>query len=138
MRSAFVDTSVLLHAVGGEHPRRAEARDLLALADRRLTLHVAAETSQEFLFHRLRVGARRDAVQLSRWLLDVVVLHPFDATIARRYLDIVAQTEAGGRDAVIAATALEAGFDTLITHDARFVAPEELRLITAAEYLEHG
>lgn len=138
MKSAFVDTSVLLHAVGGAHPQRDAARALLAHGAGDLTIHVGAETIREFLFHRLRIGQRGSAVQLTGWLLDLVVVHAFDAEVARGALDLVRAGGVGGRDAVLAATALSAGFDTLVTHDKRFVTAPGLRLLTAEQYLaEH-
>lgn len=45
-----------------------------------------------------------------------------DDDVIDRALDLVATTPARGRDAFIAATALEAGFDRVVTTDARFVA----------------
>ncbi|MEL4359046.1 MULTISPECIES: type II toxin-antitoxin system VapC family toxin [unclassified Luteococcus] len=135
MISVFVDTSVLLHAVGGSHPRRDAARELLGRVERDLAIHVGAETIQEFLFHRLRVGDATKAVEQARWLLNVVVVHPFDVDVARAAVDLVAAAGVGGRDAVLAATAREAGFDVVVTHDSRFVAPPGLRTLGAADYL---
>lgn len=135
MISAFVDTSVLLHAVGGAHPRRQAARDLLGRVERDLAIHVGAETIQEFLFHRLRMGSAATAVEQTRYLMNIVVVHPFDADVARAAVDLVAVAGVGGRDAVLAATALGAGFDAVVTHDARFAAPAGLRCLGAAEFL---
>lgn len=135
MTSVFVDTSVLLHAVGGAHPRRDDAQKLLSLVEHDLRIHVGAETIQEFLFHRLRKGERAKAVAQTRWLLNVVTVHPFDGDVARSAIDLVEASGVGGRDAVLAATALGAGFDALVTHDASFVAPAKLRLMSAAECL---
>lgn len=68
-------------------------------------------------------------------MLNIVVVHPFDEQVARGAIDVVEATGIGGRDAVLAATARAAGFDELVTHDASFVAPAGLQLVTAEEFL---
>lgn len=136
MIHAFLDTSVLLHAFGGEHPQRNAARDLVARAAEDITIHVGAETVQEFLFHKLHSPDRGSAVPLTRWLLDLVVVHPFDVDVAREMLNLVESAGLGGRDAVLAATARMNGFAELITHDTRFVVPRGLTTLTARQFLD--
>lgn len=53
----FVDTSVLMYAVGGEHPLRSEARTFfLESAERGRPLATSAEVLQELLHAYLPVG----------------------------------------------------------------------------------
>ncbi|WP_341729834.1 type II toxin-antitoxin system VapC family toxin [Brooklawnia sp.] len=135
MIAAFVDTSVFLHAVGGEHPMRDSARVLLTRVADDLVVHIGAETVQEFIFHRVRVGRRDTALTMGRELIESVTIHPFDEKIARRAVELMSGSPIGGRDAVLAATALDAGFDAIVTDDAHFVSVGGLRVMNAADFL---
>ncbi|ANS79853.1 hypothetical protein SGUI_2457 [Serinicoccus hydrothermalis] len=84
-------------------------------------MHASAEAVQEFLFHRLRRGDREGAVAQTRAMMDALVLHPVDATVLERALQLVITTPLRGRDAVHAATALLAGFEEIVTTDDDFV-----------------
>ena len=56
----FVDTNVFMYAVGGAHPLRAEARDLLFEAvERAAPLVTSAEVLQELLHAYLPIGRQR-------------------------------------------------------------------------------
>lgn len=123
MRAVFVDSSVLLLAVGGEHPLRGPCRGVLDLAGRDvLGLHLSVEGGQEFLFHRLRRGARDEALAQFAALDRLVTWHPFDAEILRASVRLVADCGLRGRDAVHAATALAAGFHLIFSCDEDFDA----------------
>lgn len=125
---AFLGTAVLALAVGGEHPQREDCRAYLAAAARgELDLHVSVEAIQELLFHRLRRGTRSEAVSLVRDVHAMCRVHDFDDAVALRMLDLVATSPLGGRDAVHAATALEHGFDEIVTPDRDFDAVPGLR-----------
>lgn len=120
----FVDTAVLAYAVGNEHPRRAACHQILvAAASGDAELHASVEAVQEFLFfRRLRRGDRVTAVAEARAVRDLLVLHPFDAGVVDAMVDLVAESEIGGRDAVHAATAQLAGFGSIVSTDRAFDA----------------
>lgn len=119
--SWFVDTSVLLLAVGGEHPDREASRVFLDSAvSAGQAVHASIEAMQEYLFHRMRVSERQSALRETRALLAVLHLHEVTAAVFRRSLSVVESTPLRGRDALHAATALEAGFDRIITLDRDF------------------
>lgn len=121
MNSLFLDSSVILLALGRPSPERDACQGLLASATTR-RVHIGAETVQEVLFHRLRIGGRARALAQVQWLRTIAVVHRMDDPVIDRAVELVASTRARGRDAFIAATALEAGFDSLVTSDERFVA----------------
>lgn len=126
----FVDTSVLLVAVGGDHADRAACRGFMAAAARRkAALHASVEAVQEFLFHRMRVGERATALRATRALIASLRLHDFDADVLRRSLELVELTSLRGRDAVHAATALGAGFGQIVTLDADFAQVPGLEVV---------
>ena len=121
MRDVFVDPSVLLLAIGGEHPLKASSRDLLSAAARgELRLHLSVKGGQEFLFHRTRrVGAAAAAREFDA--LDMsVVWHDFTIDVLRVARDLVARGDVRGRDAVHAATAMGAGFAAIVSADSDF------------------
>ena len=117
----FVDPSVLLVASGGENPWRDPCRAVLAaVAMGRARLHLSVEGGQEYLFHRLRRVEGAQAVAEFEQLDRLAHWHDFDADILRASADLVLRGHARGRDAVHAATALAAGFTTIVSGDADF------------------
>jgi hypothetical protein len=132
-RLVFLDTSVVLTALG-EHPNTPACRALLQrAASGHLFVHTAAECLHEVVFHRMRVGPRAPAVAHQRAIRDLCVVHPMDDLVLDRATDLLATTQARGRDAFIAATALPAGFDTVVTTtDDRFVEVPGLRPVHPA------
>ena len=126
---AFLDTSVFLTALG-EHPSTSACRALLRrAANGHLSIHTAVECLQEVVFHRMRVGPRAPAVAHLRAIRDLCVVHPMDDLVLDRATDLLASTQVRGRDAFIAATALLAGFDAVVTTDDRFVEVPGLRRV---------
>ena len=129
VRSVFLDTSVFLTSLG-DHPNTSECRAMLQRAAAgELHLHTAAECLQEIVFHRMRVGAREPAVAHLRAIRDLCTVHPMDDLVIDRATDLLSTTQARGRDAFIAATALLAGFDAVVTTDDRFVEVPGLRRV---------
>lgn len=123
MKALFVDPSVLLLAVGGDHPLRDPCRTVLrAAAEGTVRLHLSVEGGQEFLFHRLRTADRASAVHAFDLVDAFVEWHDFDQEVLRRSRDLVAAGHARGRDAVHAATALRAGFQAIVSCDRDFDA----------------
>lgn len=121
MVTYFVDTSVLLLAVGRHAPERDAARDFLANAARSgATIHVSVEAAQEFVFHRTRRVGRERAISEGRQLAATYVVHDFTAEVQARSLDLMELSSVRGRDAVHAATALLAGFSEIVTCDRDF------------------
>lgn len=134
MKPVFVDTSVLLLAVGGEHPARDSCRAVLhTAAAGEGRLHLSVEAGQEFLFHRLRRGSKSSAIEQFGQLDRMVVWHAFDAAVLRAARDLVANSDIRGRDAVHAATALGAGFTEFISCDPDFDAVPGLHRIDPSD-----
>ncbi len=121
MTGVFVDTSVFLLAAGGTHPDRDPCRAFLARTrDQRARLHVSVEAVQEFVFHRLCHNGAGDADAEARALADSCVLHSFDPDVLAGALELIAASQLRGRDAVHAATALAAGFSSIVSLDKDF------------------
>lgn len=117
----FVDTTVFAYSGGGPHELREACRALLALASTGdAQLHASVEVVQEYLFHRLRKVARPQALAEARDVAAMCLLHPFDTDVLELSLALVESSGVRGRDAVHAATALQHGFDTIVTADRDF------------------
>ena len=130
MVSYFVDTTVLLLAVGGENSEREVARAFFDRARHsRADIHLSVEAAQEYVFHRMRRFGREMAVAEGRALADTCVFHDFTAAIQARSLDLMELSGVRGLDAVHAATALSAGFTEIVTNDRGFDGIPGLRRI---------
>lgn len=119
----FVDSNIPMYLVGGDHPNKLAARQLLerAIVDNE-PLATDAEVLQEIL-HRYLAIDRRDAIGPA-WeaLLGVVdVVHPIDledASRARRLVDSAARLSA--RDAIHIAVMQRHGITRILTFDEGF------------------
>jgi predicted nucleic acid-binding protein len=133
-RPVFIDTTVLAHAFGGPSPQRAASRDIVRrAAEAELVLHASVEAVQEFLFHRILRSDRRAASEAARAVMGLCILHDFDSVILERAIDLVSSTWLGGRDAVHVATALEHGFESIVSSDRDFDDVPGLRRIEPSE-----
>lgn len=121
MRAVFAEPSVVLLAIGGEHPLRAPCRAVLAAAAQgEISIHMSTEGGQEILYHRLRRVERERAIAEFDALRELIVWHDFDLTILDAARNVVAQGYARGRDAVHVATAQRAGFASIVSADRDF------------------
>ncbi|HEY1835121.1 MAG TPA: type II toxin-antitoxin system VapC family toxin [Solirubrobacteraceae bacterium] len=119
----LLDTTVLVYAKGQEHSLREPCRELIdAVAEGRLEATTTVEAIQEFVHVRSRRRERVDAVEMG---VDyIALLSPLLRPDDRDLLDGLAlyerQETLGAFDAVLAAAALNAGIDALVSADASF------------------
>lgn len=119
----FLDTSVLVFAVGTEHKQRSHCAALIEAAARGdVEVHMSAEAIQEFIHHRMRRSSRSLALAQARAARDLALIHPFDGDVLDTAMQLIESTTLRGRDAVHAATALLGGFDRIVTTDRDFAA----------------
>ncbi len=117
-----LDTSVLVYAVGAEHPLREPCRAILTAGRRgELTLATTVEVVQEFLHVRARRRTREDAVTLARAyakaLTPLIVATSDDLHLA---FEVFRRTRLGAFDALLAAVALNHEAEALVSADAAF------------------
>jgi predicted nucleic acid-binding protein len=118
-----VDTTVLVYAVGAEHPLRDPCRALMgALARGELRASTTPEVLQEFAHVRARRRDRADAVVLTRAYAALLApLLVADAADLAAGLDLFERHDRlGVFDAVLAAVALSRGADGLVSADQAF------------------
>jgi uncharacterized protein len=124
-----LDTTVLVYAVGDEHPLRAPCRALVdAIGRERVQATTTIEVVQEFAHVRARRRGRDDAVSLARQFAGLLQpLIVVDERDLHDGLDIFAECEGlGAFDAVLAAAALRRGACALVSADRSFAAVPRL------------
>lgn len=126
----FVDSPVFLYAIGPQSPITIGSKALLHGARAgAVELHTAAECIQEIVYHRRRSQGPERAVAQVQAIRDLCTVHPMTDDVLDRGLALILKRGARGRDAFIAATALLAGFDAVVTTDDRFVEVPGLRRV---------
>jgi predicted nucleic acid-binding protein len=127
-----VDTTVLVYAVGGEHPLREPARRVVEAVDEgRVRATTTAEVIQEFAHVRARRRGRKDAVTIAR--AYTALLTPL-LEIGARELDsglrlFERHHELGAFDGVVAAATIEQGADALVSADRAFAQVRRLPFV---------
>jgi|ERR1700722_2796697 predicted nucleic acid-binding protein len=132
-----LDTTVLVYAKGAEHPLRDPSRRLIAaVADRGLQATTTVEAIQEFVHVRARRRGRADAVALGNDYSDLLSpLLTVTGDHLRNGLSIFEHAEQlGAFDAVLAAAALSAGAQALVSADAGFAAVPNLPHVVPDEH----
>lgn len=119
-----LDTTVLIYAKGAEHPLREPCRRLMAsIAAAAIDATTTVEVIQEFVHVRARRRGRADAAAMGRAYAEL--LEPL-LSVTRRDLDrglelFESVEEIGAFDTVLAAAALHAKADALVSADSAFV-----------------
>ncbi len=127
-----LDTTVLVYAVGDEHELRDAARSIVeAVEDGTAQATTTVEAIQEFVHVRARRRGRADAATLGRAYATLLspLLQPSEEHLAAG-LRLYERNEAvGAFDAVLAATAIAAGADALVSADRSFDGVRGLRWV---------
>ena len=118
-----VDTTVLVYAVGTEHPLRDPSRKLIdAIAAGRVDAATTVEVIQEFVHVRARRQGRADAVKAGRNYAELFApLLVMPAVVVDAGLRIFERSNSlGVFDAFLAATALASGAAAFVSADRAF------------------
>ena len=130
-----LDTTVLVYASGGEHPLREPCgRILEAASDGVIEATTTVEVIQEFVHVRARRRDRADAVarglELARMLRPLLPSRDADLLVGLRLYEEHPRLDAF--DAVLAATAISAGAEALISADRAYASIRGLRHVDPA------
>ena len=131
-RVIFVDTNVLLYAIGGDHPARDPARHLVtAIGDGRLNATTTTDVIQEFAHVYSRRRPRADAVRhaLGYAALFTPLAVPRSSELQRGLALFEQYDELGAADAVLAATALADRAEAFVSADRAFAVVEDLPFV---------
>lgn len=130
----ILDTTVLVYAIGEEHRLKQPSLQLLdVVSSGRLPASTTIEVIQEFAHVRARRGRDRlEAVADARRYVRMLapLLSPDEGALDTG-LELFAQGELGGFDAVLAATAIREGA-TLVSADRAFGGIDGLRHVDPA------
>lgn len=131
-----LDTTVLVYAKGADHPLRGPCRKLIeAVAEGRIEATTTVEAIQEFVHVRSRRRGRTDAAELGRDY--AALLSPLLAVSSEnleRGLRLFEENERiGAFDAVLAAAAIAAGAEALVSADEDFGQVADLRHVVPDE-----
>ena len=131
-----VDTTVLVYAVGGEHPLAPPCRELVSrIGDGRVRATTTVEVLQEFTHVRARRRGRADAVELTgRFRVLLGPLLQVDEEDLQAGLDLFLDHEAvGAFDAILAATARRRRVTALVSADRALASVPGLSVLDPAE-----
>jgi hypothetical protein len=118
-----LDTTVLVYAVGADHPFREPCQSLIrAIADGTILATTTIEVIQEFTHVRARRRDRKDAAGLARDYIELLTpLLIVEEADLREGLRLYEEgTGYGTFDAILAAAAHAAGADALVSADSGF------------------
>lgn len=131
-----LDTTILVYAKGADHPLRGPCRRLIAaIEEGRVLATTTSEVIQEFVHVRARRRDRDEAVELG--LAYAELLSPLiapDEVSLRAGLELYRRhSELDAFDAVLAATALAAGAEALVSADRAYGLVAGLRHLDPAD-----
>jgi Predicted nucleic acid-binding protein, contains PIN domain len=125
-----LDTTVLVYAMGAEHPLRDPCRELVeAIADGEVAATTSVEVIQEFVHIRARRRDRQDAAATGRDYAELLSpLLGLTREHLQRGLALFEQAAGlGAFDAVLAAAAATSGATALVSADAAFAALDDVK-----------
>jgi len=117
-----VDTSVLVYAVGTDHPLREPCRRLIAAIGDRIDATTTVEVIQEFAHVRARRRTRPDAASLARSYITTLspLMVPTTSDVVEGLALFQENMALDCFDAVLAATCVARGADALVSADRAF------------------
>ena len=124
-----VDTTVLVYAVGVDHPLKGPSMRLFEVAATGgVMVTTTVEVIQEFAHIRARRFPRREAAATARNFARILSpLLAVDSAVLERGLTLFERHPLGAFDAVLAAAALGHEADVLVSADSAFASVPRLR-----------
>ena len=141
MSSAFfVDSNIIMYAVGAEHPYRRPCLDVLEqIIQERLPAVVSSEIHQEILYRYLSLGQGQVAQEVSI-RLETIIPNTLPVTLAdiRRVRQLARlYPELKTRDLVHAAEMMENGLSRILSTDRHFDQVAEIKRIDPRDLISN-
>ncbi len=137
--TVFVDTAVVMHAAGGEHPLRDPCRRIIdGISDGSVDGVTSAEVIQE-IFHRfLSIRRPEEGATLAERTQDLMApVLPITHALMRRVPELARRYPTlDARDLVHLATCIHEGITEIISPDRGFDQVVELRRIDPASFAD--
>lgn len=135
----FVDTNIVMYAVGAEHPYRRPCLDSLdRIIREQLAAVVSSEVHQEILHRYLALGLPDQPRQVSVHLETIIpVALPVTMTDVRRARSLsVCYPDLKARDLIHVAVMLENGLSHILSTDRHFDLVDEIERIDPRDFSE--
>lgn len=132
----ILDTTVLLYAVGMDHPFKAPCQRLVqAVSDGEINATTTVEVIQEFAHVRARRRDRKDAAALARDYVELLgpLLLVEEADLREGLRLFEESSRIGAFDSVLAAAAHVVGAEALVSADVGFATVPRLRHVLPDE-----
>ncbi len=125
-----LDTTILVYALGDQHPLRSPCRDVIAaIGQRTVAATTTIEVIQEFTHVRARRRGRAEAVSRARDYVGLLtpLLQPSESDLATAMRLFLEHDTLGMFDAVLAAVTLSSSHTTgLMSADKAFASIDDL------------
>ncbi len=137
--TVFVDTAVVMHAAGGEHPLRDPCRRIIdGISDGSVDGVTSAEVIQEIIHRFLSIRRPEDGATLAERTQDLMApVLPITHVLMRRVPELARRYPTlDARDLVHVATCIHEGITEIISPDRGFDQVAELRRIDPALFAD--
>ncbi len=137
--TVFVDTAVVMHAAGGEHPLRDPCRRIIdGISDGSVDGVTSAEVIQEIIHRFLSIRRPEDGATLAERTQDLMApILPITHALMRRVPELARRYPTlDARDLVHVATCIHEGITEIISPDRGFDQVAELRRIDPASFAD--
>ncbi len=137
--TVFVDTAVVMHAAGGEHPLRDPCRRIIdGISDGSVDGVTSAEVIQEIIHRFLSIRRPEDGATLAERTQDLMApVLPITHVLMRRVPELARRYPTlDARDLVHVATCIHEGITEIISPDRGFDQVAELRRIDPASFAD--
>jgi uncharacterized protein len=133
----FIDTSIVMYAVSGDHPLRQPCvRILDRVSSGAVDAVVSAEVIQEIVHRYLSVRQPDTAIRVAKLAMDMFApVLPITHAIVRRLPELAARYPSlQARDLVHVATCIHEGITEIVSPDTGFDGVAEVRRLDPVEY----
>ena len=121
MKRVFLDTTVLVYAMGRSHPLRPACVDILqANASGQIQAHTTPTVIQEFVQFYAQHKARKEAVKLAKNFMDVLTIVNPGQMETEEALSLFGKYRLAPSEAALVATAISSDAHALVSADKRF------------------
>ena len=121
MKRVFLDTTVLVYAMGRAHPLRADCLNILrANASGQIEAQTTPTVIQEFVQFYAQRKPRKDAVRLGKDFMEVLTLVNPGHVDTEEALSLFAKYRLAPSEATLVATAISSEASALVSADKRF------------------
>ena len=134
--TAFVDTSVIIYAVGRIHPYKIPCASILRDIERgALDAHISVEVIQELIYRFSSIRRKMEGIRIARVISELMNPGTLDTDDCQRAVGLFERCEVDPRDAFHAAWMLNRDIRIIISADKHFDRIPGIVRIDPKEYV---